>query len=38
MRSVGARQFLQVEQFKDVPFWVVIGCAITMAAGASSKR
>ena len=25
--------FLRVQEFKDIPFWVVITCAITMAAG-----
>ena len=28
--------FLRIEQFKDVPMWVVITCAITMAAGTAA--
>ena len=28
--------FLRVEEFKGVPFWVVITCAITMAAGTAA--
>jgi len=25
--------FLRIAEFKDVPWWVVVGCALTMAAG-----
>ena len=28
--------FLRVQEFKDIPFWVVITCAITMAAGTAA--
>lgn len=28
--------FLRVEEFKDIPFWVVITCALTMAAGTAA--
>jgi PiT family inorganic phosphate transporter len=28
--------FLRVTEFKDIPFWVVIVCAITMAAGTAA--
>lgn len=28
--------FLRVEEFKGVPFWVIITCAITMAAGTAA--
>jgi inorganic phosphate transporter, PiT family len=28
--------FLRVEQFKDIPFWVIITCAITMALGTAA--
>ena len=28
--------FLRVEEFKDIPFWVVITCAVTMAAGTAA--
>ncbi|MEY4688556.1 MAG: hypothetical protein RIR76_2579 [Verrucomicrobiota bacterium] len=29
-------QFLRVQEFKDIPVWVVITCAITMAAGTAA--
>ena len=32
----GWAHFLRVEEFKDIPFWVVITCAITMAAGTAA--
>jgi PiT family inorganic phosphate transporter len=28
--------FLRVSEFKDIPFWVVVTCAITMAAGTAA--
>jgi PiT family inorganic phosphate transporter len=28
--------FLRISEFKDIPFWVVILCAITMAAGTAA--
>ncbi|HUR56488.1 MAG TPA: inorganic phosphate transporter, partial [Opitutaceae bacterium] len=28
--------FLRIEEFKDIPFWVIITCAITMAAGTAA--
>ena len=28
--------FLRVEGFKDIPYWVVIACALTMAAGTAA--
>ena len=28
--------FLRVEQFKDIPLWVIITCALTMAAGTAA--
>jgi PiT family inorganic phosphate transporter len=28
--------FLRIEEFKDIPLWVVITCAITMAAGTAA--
>lgn len=28
--------FLRVSEFKDIPFWVVVTCAVTMAAGTAA--
>ncbi len=28
--------FLRIEEFKDIPFWVIITCAVTMAAGTAA--
>ena len=28
--------FLQIEEFKSVPYWVVLACALTMAAGTAA--
>lgn len=28
--------FLRVSEFKDIPFWVVVACAVTMAAGTAA--
>ena len=28
--------FLRVPEFKDIPFWVIISCALTMAAGTAA--
>ena len=28
--------FLRVSEFKDIPFWVVVPCAVTMAAGTAA--
>jgi inorganic phosphate transporter, PiT family len=32
----GWASFLRVDEFKDVPLWVIITCAITMAAGTAA--